>query len=532
MKRIILPFLMAISYTTAIAQTADTDLKYYNMSFDIDPDVMALSAENRIHFAVSDNNDKPIELELSNMHSVSEVISLSADTKLRFEHSNNKITVFPNGQWGAMDSISIKYASNESFGKCDGIQFTRHRNVSSIWTLSCPYAGSDWFVCKQENADKIDSVTITTTSPEKYRTASNGVLISDITDNGKRTMTWHHRYPIDYYLICMACTNYEVFSDFVDLDDGSKVEIVNMVYPEYLDRAKMLSKKLIPVFQLYCKLFGKYPFSQEKYGQAQFGWGGGMEHQTMTFVADFEIKLTAHELSHQWFGDNITCNTWNEVWLNESFATYCEYIVAEAGLLKGTTTEWLNMANHYATNEKSGKIYVDDAYDFAGIFNYSTSYCKGALMLHQLRLYIGDEAFFKAMKSYATDPDLQYKTAKAEHFIKHVNNASGKDMSWLFDQWLNKKGFPIFTVDWNSKGNFLKLRINQMASNHSDQFFRMMLPIQIKGPNGESETIMFDISSPKQEQKIKLNFAPASITVDPRHETITKEAVVTRNERL
>lgn len=517
----------------AKAQTAETDLRYYNLSFDINPEEKALSAENRIHFDVADNKTLPITFDLSNCFDITGIVSLSGKNELKYEHYNDKLIIYPHNEWNVRDSISIRYKSNSNYGEGEGITYTHHNGTPMVYTLTCPYAGGDWFACKQDNSDKIDSVTISVTSPRKYRTASNGLLISDLEKDSLRTMTWHHRHPIDYYLICIACTNYEVYSDFVDLDDGSRVEIVNMVYPEYLDRAKILSKKLIPVFQLYCRLFGKYAFADEKYGQAQFGWGGGMEHQTMTYVNNFDISLTAHELSHQWFGDNITCRTWNEVWLNESFATYCEYITAENGLLNRSTNRWMQNANGYATSDENGKIYVDDALDFHSIFNYATSYCKGALMLHQLRLIIGDEAFFKAMKSYATDPNLQYRTATATDFIAHVNKASGRDNSWLFDQWLHQKGFPIYTVDWAPAKKGIKLKIKQKCSSPDGNFFKMMIPVKlISADKKQEETVWIFNESDNQVFELKTDFPVSTIQIDPRHETITKQPVVIKRDKV
>lgn len=526
MKKSILPLLFMCISGMAQAQTAETDLKYYNMRFSLNPEEKVLSAENKIHFNVTANVKSPVTFDLNNCFDITEIKSLSAAKKLKYEHKDNKLTIFPPVSWNDKDSISVRYKSNSEYGNGDGITYSQHNGAPIVWTMTCPYAGGEWFVCKQDNRDKIDSITVSAECPQKYKTASNGLLISNTEKDGKRIMTWHHRYPIDYYLICLACTNYEIYSDFADLDDGSRVEILNMVYPEYLKEAKIESQKLIPVFQLYCNLFGKYPFAGEKYGQAQFGWGGGMEHQTMTFVNSFDINLTAHELSHQWFGDNITCNTWNEVWLNESFATYCEYLTTEKGLMN-EPHNWMKKTNYYATSQSDGKIYVDYAQDFYAIFNYATSYCKGALMLHQLRQFIGNEAFMKAMKSYATDPKLQYKTSKAADYISHVNAAAGQDMTWLFNQWLYQKGYPVYLVEWSNTANGIQLNISQKSSANNDNVFKMMIPVQITGtyPN-EVETVWIFNDSKNQTIDIPSKFTVSKIAIDPGHETITKQPVI------
>ena len=154
------------------------------------------------------------------------------------------------------------------------------------------------------------------------------------------------------------------------------------------------------ILDLYSNLLEKYPFANEKYGHAQFGWGGGMEHTTVSFMIYFERQLIAHEMAHQWFGDKITCGTWKDIWLNEGFATYLAALVIENyDGLAAFITEKANMINNI-TSSPNGAVYLTDseALSVNRVFDSRLSYNKGAMVLNMLRFKLGDAAFFKELK--------------------------------------------------------------------------------------------------------------------------------------
>ena len=193
-----------------------------------------------------------------------------------------------------------------------------------MWSLSEPYGSRDWWPCKNGLDDKADSIDVFITNPIAYKAASNGILQSETpVSGGTKLLThWKHRYPIATYLICFAVTNYSVFNRSVNLSTGV-LPMQTFCYPEDSTSFSNGTINTLNAMQLFDTLFYlPYPFMNEKYGHVQFGWGGGMEHQTSTFVVSIDESLCAHELAHQWFGDKITCGSWKDIWLNEGFATH------------------------------------------------------------------------------------------------------------------------------------------------------------------------------------------------------------------
>ncbi|NTW25496.1 MAG: T9SS type A sorting domain-containing protein, partial [Lentimicrobium sp.] len=350
-------------------------------------------------------------------------------------------------------------------------------------------------------------------SPDLYRTASNGLLLSDVVNNGVRTCHWKHRYPIVPYLIAIAVTNYEVYSDFA-YPEGVPVEILNYVYPE--DKADIMPRtaQTVPVMELFSQLFTPYPFIQEKYGHAQFGWGGGMEHQTMSFMGRFDFEIIAHELAHQWFGDMITLNSWKDIWLNEGFATYLSGLSYEH-LFEGYYWPfWKSQNISYITSEPDGSVYVDDTTDVSRIFSSRLSYSKGALLLHMLRWVCGDEAFFTACRNYLTDARLQYGFAGTSDLIAHLQAASGKDLTEFMNDWYYGQGYPSYNILCSqiAAGDY-EVEIRQTQSHASVSFFEMPVPLTFYGA-GLDTTIVFDHNSNNQKFRIYTEFELDSVNFD------------------
>ena len=410
------------------------DVKYHRFDWKVDPSVRRISGAVTTYFkAISTLSE--IGFDLDDALKVDSVVHRRARASFtQVGDKTLKITANVTIQAGALDSVTVYYAGvppSNGFGAYE--QRIRNNTAPETWTLSEPYGGRDWWPGKMDLTDKIDSIDVFVTTPPQYRVASNGLLVGETQlDANNKVYHWKHRYPIANYLVCMAVTNYDQYIDKAPLSRGDTMHLLNYVYPEKKAESQLWSWKSANAMRLYDSLFIEYPFKKEKYGHAMFGWGGGMEHQTMSFMVNItDAGLMAHELAHQWFGDRVTCGSWSDIWLNESFATYLTglyYQYVEPLYWRNWRTSTLGSA----TSPVSGSVFCTDTTSVNRIFNSSLSYNKGAYVLHTLRWKVGDTAFFKGVRNYLNDPALAYGFARTADLKRHIEATSGQNLTEFF----------------------------------------------------------------------------------------------------
>ena len=467
---------------------ANIDLIHYEFKWHVDPAVYQLSGSAAVTFKPVVEDLTQFMLELGKDMQIDSI--LSEGVKQAFTRVGDfQVNIF-HGVGMKKDQLytfTIHYHGAPASGGLGSFIKDNHSGVPVIWTLSEPFGARDWWPCKNGLTDKIDSIDVIITTPSTYKAASNGVLVNEVANaDTTTTFHWQHRYAIAPYLVAIAVTNYERYTDMVPLSDGTQLPMINYVYPENLNDAKAGTAALVNVLTYFDSLFVTYPFHAEKYGHAQFGWGGGMEHQTMSFVINYGFTLLAHELAHQWFGDMVTCGSWEDIWLNEGFATYLEGLSRRRIQGVASFRSWQTSKINSVVSQAGGSVKVSDPTNISRIFSGRLSYNKGSYLLHMLRWVLGDEAFFAGLRSYLNDRQYDFGTTESLKF--HLEQAGQKDLTGFFNDWYSGEGYPKYNILWEPTEKGVNIQVLQETSHPSVDFFEMPLPMHFIG-EGRDTTI-------------------------------------------
>ncbi len=400
------------------------------------------------------------------------------------------------------------------------------KNVT--WTLSEPYAARDWFPVKQVLPDKADSVWVFLTTNEEYTAGSQGLLtaVTPMPDN-KLRYEWKSQYPIAYYLISFAVADYLEYNVYAHPEEmgPDSLLIQNFIYdsPGILNALKEDIDETVNFIELFSDLYILYPFHEEKYGHCQTQLPGGMEHQTMTTIGGFGYDLVSHELGHMWFGDNVTCATWSDIWINEGFASYGEYLAREHLLGPSSASSWMNGTHNNVLSQTGGSVYVppEDLDDIGRIFSGRLSYDKGASIIHQIRFELQNDSMF-----FAILDEFQHQytdsTATGDNFRAVVEEISGMDFGNFFDQWYYGEGYPIYSIVWNQTPEGLNMNVTQTTSEPSiTPLFNMLMEYRIL--TTEVDTIIrLQQDANFNQFTIPLPGEVAAILIDPNNWVLNK----------
>ena len=408
--------------------------------------------------------------------------------------------------------------------------------MPQIWTQGETQANSVWFpTIDSPNAKTTQEIYITV--EDKYVTLSNGDLVSSKKNkDGTRTDYWKQDLPHAPYLFMMAIGEYSIVKDSYTKKDGSKIEVNYYVEPEYEKDARGIFGETPNMIGYFSELLDlEYPW--DKYNQVVVRdyVSGAMENTGAVIFGEYVYKdkedlldgndqsTIAHELFHHWFGDLVTCESWANLPLNESFANYSQYLWDEYryGMDEADYQAEMEADGYFQSASYQG--YHDliwfDHFDKEDMFD-GHSYNKGGRILHMLRSYLGDEAFFKGLNNYLTTN--KYKAAEFHHLRLAFEEVSGEDLNWFFNQWFLGKGHLILFTDYEvTDDQTILFKVKQRQNIEDFPIYK--IPTQVLIWSGD-EVVVHDIVIDELEQEFELSYSGEikNIQIDPKQDLLAK----------
>ena len=515
--------------------TLNYDLQYQRMDVALDPSVYNIAGSVTSHFKPTQSMSS-IYFDLANTLTVSQV-QYHGNTLVFQQLPTKELKIDFQSPLPAnvLDSLTITYSGAPALDN-NAFSTGSQSGTAIVSTLNEPYGAQDWFPTKQSMNDKIDAFDFKITTPSQYSVAANGKFMSETAlPGGKKLTFWRTMYPTAAYLVALSITNFVKLNDTMG---NPPFPFVNYLYPSTINNASAMSdidwtKQIMNTFETY---FGPYPFRNEKYGHMEFNYGGVcMEHQTMSSMSAWGRPVIAHELAHQWFGDKVTCGAWNDIWLNEGFATFGEHLANEKLLMTNAQfMAYLLNEKNYITSSPGGSTYVADSNlgNIGAIFSGRLSYSKGGYIVRMIKWVLGDTAFYQAIKDYHSRPNLAYNYAKSTDLSASLMQSTGKDFTEFFNDWVYGEGYPTYDIRWKQMGNQIAFKASQTQSSPTVSFFEMPLPIKVNGTGGQVAYFALNNTSNNQYFTEAVSFPVASVEFNYEYQMLERNSTVTQDNTL
>ncbi len=548
MKNVIVLFLM-LAYVGLIAQTnildsggqltpeqAAYNVAYYDLSLVINPDQQSIDG----HLTVEAEVVHPMYWLVLDLDTLLQVASVKMmDNNLPFERKVGKIWIDLGKTYQPKESFSVtvSYGGKPRVAPRapwdGGFSWAKTSNDAHWIATTCQKQGADlWWPCKDHVSDEPDSMRLHITVPADLFVASNGTLEKE-TSNKNNTKTYHWKIanPINLYNVALNIAPYKKIETQFDCITGEQYPFIFYVLPE--DYEKGL--KILPEFKKHMaffeKYFGPYPFRSEKYGVVQtphlgmehqsiIAYGANFNNSSMTRGVDWGFDaLHHHELSHEWWGNLVTCSDWRDAWIHEGFGTYTQALYLEDQFGKEKYREYMRsmrrFSNTRAIAPRTSKTSVEGW--------LAPIYPKGAWILHTLRYVMEDDSFFKALRLMAyPDPAMELITdgtqthfSSTDEFLQICEKVSDKELDWFFELYLRQPSLPTLVIDHRG-ADVLQLSW-ELPINNVD--FPMLVPVEINGT--------LKLFSPDANGRISIKTNPKDqLTIDPNSSILMERKIM------
>ncbi|MFL6214345.1 MAG: M1 family aminopeptidase [Blastocatellia bacterium] len=511
----------------------DYDVQHYRIEVGFDWSAKSVSGTTTITLRPFRSDLKEVQLDAGQMKINAVRLATGAALTYRYDDGEHLFVTLDRAYpMNADVALTINYTATPQ----KGLTFItptpdEPSRPNQIWSQGESQDNHYWFPCYDYPNDKATTELIAHVE-DGYQVISNGTLISSAPDPERKTRAWHWKMdkPYSSYLVSI------IVGKFAEVREEVKgVPVVSYVYANEVENARLSFAKLGQMVAFFSQRVG-VDFPYPKYAQTTVrDFGGGMENITATTLTDTSVhdkrahldvssdSLISHELAHSWFGDLLTCRDWSQLWLNESFATFMEAVWAEHDLGKpdylyemygnqqGALTAWTQgnrrpiVALRYPNPDA-----LFDAYP----------YPRGGAVINQLRFVLGDEMFWRAINHYVKKH--AYQNVETQSLVVAIEEATGQNLQWFFDEWLYKMGQPEFeiTSTYNEAAKAVKLSVKQTQKAdaerpwfQSPEFFVLPVDIAITTASGEHISRVW-IDAKEKEFTLSVDSKPLILNFD------------------
>lgn len=516
------------------ARSHNFDVQHYKIALSFDWEKRAVNGETTIILRPFEQNFKEMELDAGNMTINS--VRLEKGGQLQFRYPDKEhLYITLDRNYAPTDELAITINYSAIPNRRGLTIFTptaqEPQRRYQIWSQGETTTNHYWFPCYDYPNDKATSEMIVTVE-DKYTVISNGRLV-EVRNSGKNMKTWHWSIdkPFSSYLVSL------IVGEYTELKDkpfkGKPVS--SYVYPDQAENGRVSLSRIGDMVAYLSERIG-YDYPYDKYAQTGVqDFGGAMENISATTMNDMIIHdarahldnsadpVTCHELAHQWFGDLLTCNNWGEIWLNESFATFMEGVWSEhdKGADEARYEYYEGQQQYFAVwNRGIRRPIVTTRYNNNDSVFDAYAYPRGSAVLNMLRFTLGEEAFWRGINHYVKEN--QFRNVTTPDLIKAIEDATGQNMSWFFDQWIYKIGHPVFEItskyDEASKKLTLSVKQTQKPDEQrpwfqSAELFMTPVDVAVTTPSGEKVFRKF-IKQREEEFTFDLDAKPLIINFD------------------
>ncbi|MDA3859963.1 MAG: M1 family metallopeptidase [Melioribacteraceae bacterium] len=457
------------------------DVLQYDLQLDVFQEDEFISENAKIKLIVLEENQRKIELDFNDNFNINSV-KFNGD-KASYEYENDKIVLYRNDTSDDTLNIEINFEGKPQNLGMGSFSMESKNGQNFLSTLNEPIFASTWFPCNDTPSDKA-TTKISITNDSNIVSLSNGKIIDIVTEGDRRTYVWESEYPIATYLISIYSGEYQKINQ-VYYSNKDTMDIDYYVMEDKLDNAKKDFANHPDYLKVFSELFGEYPFIKEKYAVAEILWKqGAMESQTITGIGgnfisgmNFNESILIHEVAHHWWGNSVTLKNWNNIWLNEGFATYAEPLYFEK-----TRGQKALISTMYSFKQRINFRDNQTLYNPGTDIFSSTIYNKGAWVLHMLRKEIGDSLFFSGLKNYYNK--FKYSNASTEDLKQVFEKTSNKKLNKFFAQWVYEgTGFMELDINFDEQVTsidsvVLSIEIRQTQSGYSNYHFPLDIELE------------------------------------------------------